>query len=416
MFSRILSLAAVALLCISPGSARADAPPDVVMQWNAIMVSTVSSQNPFAQARIAAITQLAVFDAVNAIAGDYEPYLDPISAPVGASTDAAAVAAAYAVLNNYVPAAATALGSARASSLAQIADGQSKVDGIAVGEAAAAQLIAARSGDGSGPPQFHVPASSAAGEWQVTPSCPPAGGILLHWRNVDPFGVNSSTQFRAAPPPSLSSPQYARDYEEVLEVGAASSEARSSDRADVARLYASLLAVGVWNTAAQQIADADPRSISEHARVLALLNMSLNDALVTSFETKYHYRFWRPETAIRAGETDGNDRTMGDADFAPFIAAPCFPSYPSAHASGSYAGRAVLERVWGSGGHSITLSHPAVSGVTLNYSSLKQITDDIDDARVFGGIHFRFDQDGGAIQGRRVAQFVSAHSLMSLDN
>jgi len=415
MRPKTLSLALIALLSISPGSARADTPVDAVLQWNAIMVTTVSGQNPFAQARLAAITQLAVFDAVNAIAGGYEPYMDPIAAPSGASAEAAAVAAAYAVLSNYVPTALPGLDTARASSLAEIPEGQSKADGIAVGEAAAAQLIAARAGDGSSPAQFYQPTSSAAGEWQPTPTCPAAGGILFHWQHVDPFGVQTSAQFRSAPPPSLSSPEYARDYAEVMSVGAIDSQARPSERADVARLYASLLAVGVWNTAAQQLATAQPLSLTEHARILALLNMSLSDALVTNFETKYHYRLWRPETAIRAGGADGNERTIADDDFVPYIAAPCFPSYPSAHASGSYAGRSILERVWGGGGHSITLSHPAVPGVSLSYSSLKQITDDIDDARIYGGIHFRFDQEAGAIQGRRVAQYVFAHSLAPLD-
>jgi hypothetical protein len=415
MSARFLAFALIALTLISPTAARAAAPSDVVLEWNEIMVRTVSGQNPFAQARIAAITQLAVFDAVAAITGNYDSYLAPISATPGASPDAAAVAAAHAVLRNYVPQASLTLDAARASSLAAIPDGQSKADGVAVGEAAAAQLIAARARDGSSPAQFHQPPSSAPGEWQPTPSCPAAGGILLHWQNVVPFGVTSSAQFRAAPPPPLSSAQYARDYNEVVEVGAGASQARPTDRSDVARLYASLLAVGTWNRAAQQLAEAAPLSLEEHARVFALLNMSLSDALVTNFESKYHYRLWRPETAIRAGDVDGNSRTTGDSTFVPFVATPCFPSYPSAHASSGYAGRSVLERAWGGGGHSITLSHPAVPDVTLHYTSLKQITDDISDARVYGGIHFRFDQEAGAMQGRRVGQYVFAHSLLPLD-
>ena len=179
----------------------------------------------------------------------------------------------------------------------------------------------------------------------------------------------------------------------------------------MARLYNSLLAVGAWNSVARQLADANPLSLSGHARVLALLNMAIADALTTVMETKYHYTFWRPETAIRAGDTDGNERTVADTDFVPFIATPCFPGYPSAHASGSYAGRSILERVWGGGGHSIVISHPAVPGVVVHYTSLKQITDDIDDARIYGGIHFRFDQEAGAKQGRHVGQYVFAHYL-----
>jgi hypothetical protein len=412
---RLALAAAIAMLVVPAGPIRASGDNDVVLDWNAIMVTTVSSQNPFAQARFAAITQLAVFEAVNSITGDYEPYLAPVAAPPGASPEAAAVAAAHAVLINYFPAAAATLDAARAASLAAISDGHSEDDGIAVGQAAAAALIALRTGDGSSPPQFHQPASSDAGVWQTTPTCPPAGGILLHWQNVTPFGIESNDQFRSNPPPPLSSPEYARDYEEVLRVGAIDSQNRPQDRSDVARLYNSLLAVGVLNSVARQLALANPLSLAGHARVLALMNMAIADALTTVMETKYHYVFWRPQTAIRAGDSDGNERTIADSDFVPFIPTPCFPGYPSAHASGSYAGRSILERVWGGAGHSIVISHPAVPGVVVNYTSLKQITDDIDDARIYGGIHFRFDQEAGAKQGRRVGQYLYAHSLADPD-
>lgn len=403
------------VMSLLPGPVRASGDGDVVLDWNTIMVATVSSQNPFAQARFAAMTQLAVFEAVNSITGDYEPYLAPVAAPPGASPEAAAVAAAHAVLINYFPAAAATLDAARAASLAAIPDGQPEDDGVAVGQTAAAAMIALRTGDGSSPPQFHQPPSSDPGVWQTTPTCPPAGGILLHWQNVTPFGIESNAQFRSDPPPRLSSPEYARDYEEVARVGAIDSADRPQDRSDVARLYNSLLAVGVLNSVARQLAQANPLSLAGHARVLALLNMAIADALTTVMETKYHYVFWRPETAIRAGDTDGNERTIADTDYVPFLPTPCFPSYPSAHASGSYAGRSILERVWGGGGHSIVISHPAVPGVVVHYTSLKQITDDIDDARIYGGIHFRFDQEAGAKQGRRVGQYVYAHSLADPD-
>lgn len=409
--SRAVVITLAMLMSLLPGPVQGSGDGDVVMDWNAIMVATVSSQNPFAQARFAAITQLAVFEAVNSITGDYEPYRAPVAAAPGASPEAAAVAAAHAVLINYFPAAAATLDAARAASLAAIPDGQAEDDGVAVGQTAAAVMIALRTGDGSSPPQFHQPASSDPGVWQTTPTCPSAGGILLHWQNVTPFGVESNAQFRSDPPPGRWSPRYARDYAEVARVGAIDSADRPQDRSDVARLYNSLLAVGVLNSVARQLADANPLSLSEHARVLALLNMAIADALTTVMETKYHYLAWRPETAIRGGDTDGNDRTVADGDFVPFISTPCFPGYPSAHASGSYAGRSILERVWGGGGHSIDISHPAVSGVVVHYTSLKQITDDIDDARIYGGIHFRFDQEAGAKQGRRIGQYIFAHSL-----
>jgi hypothetical protein len=384
---------------------------DPVLEWNAVMLRTTTGQNPFFQARFAAITQLAVFEAVNAIDRDFDPYLGTITAPRSASAEAAAVAAAHGVLKNYFPASAAVLDAARATSLAGIAEGRRKQEGIAVGEAAAAAMIALRADDGSAPPEFHVPPSAQPGEWQVTPSCPPVGGILLQWQNLRPFGIETTHQFRAARPPTLKSKQYARDYNEVKRVGSADSVFRTQDRADVAQFYAATSPVPVWNAAASQVAVEQSRSMSESARALALVNMAISDAQASVFETKYRYRFWRPETAIRAGDTDGNLLTRGDPTFMPFVLTPCFPSYASAHGSSSGATREVLERVFGPRHHSITLSNPAVAGVVLQYSTFRQITSDIDDARVYGGIHFRFDQEAGAKQGRQVGAYVHRNTL-----
>jgi len=171
-----------AILSVAGGGIPAHA--NVVLDWNAIMARTVSTENPFAQARFAAIAQLAVFEATNAISGEYAPYQGGVDAPHGASVEAAAIAAAHRVLVNYFPGNAASLDADRAASLATVLDGAAKMDGIAVGEAAAAALIAARLDDGSAPPQFHVPSSSAPPVWQLTVGCPTAGGILLHWQNV----------------------------------------------------------------------------------------------------------------------------------------------------------------------------------------------------------------------------------------
>ena len=388
--NRTFLLACATNLLICTGVARAD----VVLDWNAVMERTVAGQNPFAQARFAAITQLAVFEAVNTITRDYEPYLGTIGAPPGASAEAAAIAAAYRVLKTYLPLVPVVptLDDARAASLAAIPESQAKADGIAVGEAVAAAMIALRNGDGSAPPQFYLPSSSAPGEWQLTAGCPAAGGILLHWRNVAPFGIDSSAQFRSEPPPALTSNEYLKDYEEVSLVGGAGSVLRPDDRADVARFYAAVLAVATWNPAVRQVAQVAGTSLSENARALALLNVAISDALVSVMETKYQYTFWRPETAIPG--------------FVPFIATPCFPGYPSAHASASYAAEEIARRIFGAGGHSIVLTSPPAVGVTLTYNSFKEIARDIDDARVYGGIHFRFDQEAGAVQGRDIGTYV----------
>src|SRR3954447_24234932 len=407
----------LALLVCRPNAARAD----VVLQWNEIAVSTLvgQGQSPFAQARFMAITQLAVFEAVNAITGDYQPYLGSVVAPGGASADAAAVAAAYRVLKNYFPL-APSLDDAYAASLAMIPDGLSKSGGIATGAAAAAQMIALRIGDGSSPPQFSLPASTDPGVWQLTPSCPAAGGVNFQWQNMTPFGVPAAAgsqtwiaQFAPGPPPALTSTRYSRDYSEVSRVGNASSDVteRPQDRADVARFYATSSPSFVFNLAARQVAAAEGGSLTENARALALINMASNDSLIVAFWTKYHYNFWRPETAVFEGSVDGNPRTEGDTTFKPYVITPCFPSYPSNHGSAGNSAAEVLRRIYKDDGHSITIANAAVPGLTFHYTTFSQITDDISDARIYGGIHFRFDQEAGGEVGRNVGKYVYKHNL-----
>jgi len=375
------------------------------------MQATVSSQPPFPQARLAAITQLAVFEAVNAITRDYKPYLGTVQAPASASAEAAAIAAAHTVLRNYFPANAASLDLARASSLATIPDSPAKTAGIAVGQAAAAAMIAARANDGSSPATFFLPFSSDPGEWRPTPSCTAAGGAFFHWKDVTPFGLRSGSQFRLDPPILLTTGKYARTFNEVKDVGGVNSTERPADRATVARFYAAVTPVGVFNPPARLYSAALGRSISENAHDFALLAMAISDGAVATFDSKYHYRFWRPETAIPNAAFDDNEKTTPESGFVPYILTPCFPGYPSAHATLSNAAREMMEHIYGSVRVPITLSNPAVPGVTLNYTTLTQITDDIDDARVYGGIHFRTDQDAGATLGRRVAQYIYNRSL-----
>jgi hypothetical protein len=415
------AVAVVVLTMCSPTVAKAD----VVLDWNQIAVSTLVSQgqSPFAQARFMAITQLAVFEAVNAITGEYQPYLGTVVAPAGASADAAAVTAAHDVLKTYFPAAASTLDAAYAASLAAIPDGSAKSGGIATGQAAAAQMIAVRLGDGSSPAQFYVPTSVAPGAWQLTPSCPAAGGINFQWQNITPFGVPSVpgnqawiAQFVPGPPPALTSNRYARDYNEVKTVGNANSDLteRPQDRADVARFYAASSPAYVFNLAARQVAAAEGSSLSENARALALLNMAANDSSVAAFWMKYHYVLWRPETAIHNGDIDGNPDTDGDPSWVPYILTPCFPSYPSIHGSAGNAAAEVLRRIFGAGGHDITMANAALPGLAFHYTRFNQITDDISDARVYGGIHFRFDQEAGADLGRDIGAYVYKHNLRSV--
>jgi len=380
-----------------------------------VNTAVANGQNPFAQARYGAIVQLAVFEAVNSITHDYQPYLGTIAAARGASPEAAAVEAAYRVLSTYFAASAATLDTARATSLAMIPDGQAKNDGIAVGDAAANAMITLRASDGSSPPQFKAPGPAVPGEWQATPSCPVvngvASGIAFQWQNVTPFGIPSANSFLLDPPPVLTSNQYAKAYNEVMTVGSVYSTERPPDRANVALFYAASSPTQVFNQAAQQVAQEERTSLSENARAFALINMAISDSLVASFFNKYHYNFWRPETAIRAGDTDGNRKTDPDLNYAPFVVTPCFPSYPSNHGSAANAAAAVMRRLYGEAGHSITLTNPAVPSIVLQYTSFRQITDDISDARVYGGIHFRTDQDAGEVLGKAVGVAVYKSNL-----
>jgi hypothetical protein len=365
-----------------------------------------------------ATVQVAVFEAVNAITKRYTPYLGPLRPPDGASPDAAAVAAAHDTLLWLFPAQQTFLDGKQADSLAAISDGPAKAAGVAVGRAAAAAMIANRTGDGSAPPQFHTPPNDAPYEWQPTPSCAnaPANGrgLFLHWQFVKPFGVESSAQFRAPRPPSLASRRYARDLEEVGTVGEAASTQRPPDRADVATLFAAQPPHRGWNLVARQLASARHDDITTTARTLAVMNMALSDVHITVFESKYFYRTWRPETAIRRADEDGNGRTDANPDYTPFVVTPCFPGYPSAHGAGGGAARVVLERAYGRKRHDLTISDAGAPGIVLHYSDLRDITDDVSDARVFGGIHFRFDQDAGNEMGEDVGRYDDRHLLRPL--
>ncbi|HJW98785.1 MAG TPA: vanadium-dependent haloperoxidase, partial [Terriglobales bacterium] len=363
---------------------------DTVLDWNEIAVNTAiaNGQSPFAQARFAAIAQLAVFEAVNSITGDYQPYLGTIQAPRGASVDAAAIQAAYRVLSTYFPKSVTTLDTQRANSLAAIADGQAKQDGIKTGDDAGKAMIKLRTDDGSSPAQFKTPGAPLAGEWEATPSCPTVGGVqvgaFFHWQHVMPFGIASAEAFLLDPPPALKSSEYAKAYNEVKTVGSHNSTERSQDRSNVATFYAASSPTQVFNQAARQIAQAQGRSISENARALALINMAISDAAVAAFGTKYHYATWRPETAVHNADVDDNARTDQDSSWEPLIVAPCFPAYPSNHGSLSGGGAEVLRRVYGEGGHAITITNPAFPTLVYHYTNFNQILADISDARVYG--------------------------------
>lgn len=399
--------AAIFSLCLvfSGPSIRADA----VTEWNQVMEETVLASNPFLQTRSAAITQLAVFEAVNSIIGEFEPYLEKLPAAPGASAEAAAVAAAHRTLVTLYPDRAATLDALRATSLAALPEGPSRDHGIAVGVAAADAILAMRVDDGSSAAVPYAPGSKP-GEWQPTPPAY-ASAMYPSWGSVTPFAIESGARFRPGTPPSIHSAKYARDYDAVKAFGSLNSNLRSPEKTDVARFYAVVLGIDSYNPAARQVSAVQGKSLSENARTFALLAMAVSDSLIASMNAKYHYNYWRPVTAIRNADTDTNRKTDPDAGFLPLITTPPFPSYPSNHASMGGAARAVLEEIFGDSGHAITLASAKIPEVVRNYTSWKQITDEIDDARIYGGIHFRFDQEAGARLGRNIGKDILQHEL-----
>jgi hypothetical protein len=404
MFRMFPSVAVVSLLLFNPLLARAD----VVLDWNAIATS-LPAPNGFEGARRLAIVQLAVFEAVNSITREYEPYLVPDTVPRNpiASPEAAAVQAAYDVLKAFYASTPsnTMLDTSFTSSLAAIAGGPAKLAGLTTGHLAAAAVLRSRGNDGSDTIERYFPSSANPGEYQLTGGC--TAGLFLHWGKVKPFGLQNAGDFILPPPPTLNSVEYANDYNEVNTVGALDSIARPQDRADVVLFYAVTGAPYVFSSAARQISVAQQRSLSHNARTLAVMAMAINDSYIVSFATKYTYTLWRPVTAIHY--TEGNDAWQ------PFIFTPCFPSYPSNHASGTRAAAEVLSRAYGEGNHAITIANPSISGVTLYYQAFNDICNDVDDARVYGGIHFRFDQRGGNHLGRAVATYINQNLLRPVE-
>jgi hypothetical protein len=223
--------------------------------------------------------------------------------------------------------------------------------------------------------------------------------------------MKSASQFFLGVPPALTSGRYTTAYNEVKEFGDVNSTERTKHETNVAMFYEFDVPVLIFNDAARQITSAKPRPLSSNARDFALINMAISDAAVATFYYKYLYTFWRPETAIHDAAADGNDKTIPDPGFQPLLVTPCFPSYPSAHGVLSNSAREVMEKIYGQGPFSITLSTPSLPNVTLHYTRLGGITDDISDARVYGGIHFRTDQDAGALLGARIGEYIYYHKL-----
>ena len=410
MTMRNRGAAAVALLALStlPVPARAD----VVTDWNLTAVQVVAAAGvPQRQQRVAAMVHAAVHDAVNSVAPRYEAYAVRVSPSGEASAEAAAVQAAYGVLVRLLPAQAPTLDAARSSSLSGIPDGPVKEEGLAVGEAVAVQIVALRSTDGSNVDGTYT-FGSGPGEYQRTP--PTFGDPAVPaFRFVTPFVLKRGDQFRSEGPPSLSSDEWAHDFNETKELGRADSMARTAEQTEIA-LCGAEPALPLWNRVARSVSAQKSTDLVDDARLFALLNLAMADATIATWDGKYTYRFWRPVTAIRAADTDGNDATDADPSWTPLRPTPLHPEYPSAHAVVSTAAAEVLTGFFGKDTAFSNSTSTCPAGVVRSYDSFLALADEIGDSRIYIGFHFRTSVRHGANLGRQVGHWTVHRSLQPL--
>jgi hypothetical protein len=386
----------------------------VVMEWNQ-QAATLSlapaspqapAQAPVQQTRLMAIVQVAMHDAVNGITGQYETYLSPGAAPENASPEAAAIAAAHHALRNLFSSQAASLDIVYLDSLA--AHGLSTLDpGVEYGRSAAAAILALRANDNSAQAQFNytAPGAGTPGVWTPLTSAP---ALLPGWGEVTPFVLRSASQFRPEGPPALESEQYAKDYNEIKEIGRLNSATRTPLQTQIATFWRAS-PTAIWNPVIRQMVTARNLDLSATARTFALVYLAASDSSVACWEAKYKYNFWRPQPAINKGDLDGNDLTVGDPSWTPLVPTPPHPEYISGHTTNSSAIATSLSLLFDDNpGVPITVT---ISGITRQWDTFSAGVDEVIDARVYSGIHFRTADEVGARTGRQVARFVSTHAL-----
>jgi hypothetical protein len=401
---RLLVLATSAFALLTPGTARAD----TVTDWNAHAsnaLMTVAAQAPTVSTIHMAMVHGAVYDAVNAIDRRNQHYLYFTNRVLPrASKDAAAATAAYRVLVSIVPAQQPALEALYQASLAAIPDSTAKTAGIQYGEESAAAMIAARTNDGRfGQPGF--PTGVAPGQWR--PVLPAFGNDPAAWvRFVRPFLVPDAAQFGSAGPAALTSAAYAADFNEVKSVGSLTSATRTAAQTNSARYWAEN-PPRTWGRIIRMISAQQLLSLTSNARLYAMLYTAAADTFISVWIDKARWSFWRPITAIREADTDGNPATAPDPGWEPFLATPPYPEQPSGHLALSGATVTTLQLFLGT--DDISWTDTNLGGQTKSYSSLSSALTDIVGARIWSGIHFRRADEDSVLMARRVVAYREAN-------
>ncbi len=390
-------LLALLLLAPAPGLAN------VVTDWDAMAVAIVQSGTippPPTAARSMAILHTAMFDAVNSIEPRYQPYNVQLSAAPDASKEAAAAAAAAVVLIKLAPDAAPDVQSSLTRYLATLPDGGAKSRGIETGREAAAWALEVRANDGSSGADGYRP--------KTTPGAYIPTAITVGWQfaKVTPFALTSPSQFRPGPPPSLASEQWARDYNEIKDLGEKNSAKRTARQTEDARFWL-LVGPRAYLPLPRQIATAKNMDLVDSARFMALAAVAAADALIAVFDAKYKYEFWRPITAIRNGDIDGNPDTVRAATWQPIDVTPMHPEYPCAHCIISSAVAAVVRGVLGADEiPEVALTSPFAPGVTHRFTSLRTYTEEVASARIYAGFHYRNSTVVGREMGQQIGEYV----------
>jgi CHRD domain len=417
----MFALVSVGLTAALPASGGAQAPaaasPAVITAWNEIAANTIAGPAPNGAAKGAAeanmwlgFVQAAVYNAVNGITGRYGLYKWPTGAqaPKGASPQAGAAAAAHRVLKTYFgssPTIAANLDGALAASLGQIPDGAAKDQGIRYGEQAADRLIELRANDGRNAPiVFNVPL--APGVWRPTP--PANAPFFDPWLSqVTPLMLDSPSQFRADAPPAIGSPVYVQEFNEVRDYGVNTGSLRSPVQTQTALFFFDI-AVFPIQAALRDLVTRQGLDISDSARLFGAVDMSLADAVIAVWDGKYHYGWWRPITAIREADNDGNPATAGVAGWTPLISTPPYPDWPSGLSGAIGALSTTLSRLNPSGQVDLNITSPGI-GITRHYDDPAVIQKDVIDARVWSGIHFRTADQVGVATGIKVGNWALDH-------
>ena len=393
-----------ALIPAQANSPVTTANPQVVLDWNATAVATVlaSGANQVEAAIYIGLTQAAVYDAVVAIEKGFQAYLIVPGVPPDSSAEAAAVAAAYGVLVSFFPAQKPALDVAYAASLAGIPHGTALDRGVLVGQQVATGLLAARTDDGRGAPGTFTPAA-APGVWRPTP--PAMLPALSPWiATMKPLLLQTASQFRPGPPPALTSIQYARDFNETRLYGAKTGSLRTAEQTEVARFWTENVPQQLNRTLRNLVVRLG-LDLPHAARALAMGTTTMADALIACWDAKYTYGYWRPATAIPAGDTDGNDRTVADPTWEPLLPTPNHPEYTSAHNCATAAIGATAAELVGSNRIELDVTS-TVTGTTRHYTHVNDLERDIVNARVWVGYHWRTSDQVGYQLGEQVTRWA----------